>query len=384
MVPLFVLAHFSHHLVMALMQPLSPFIRDEFGISYEQVAWLLSSFTLAYGLSQLPAGWLADRIGPRILILVGTSGVAACGLLAGISHTYTVMVIPLMLMGILGGSYHPAASPLVSSTVEEQNRGRALGLHQIGGTGSYFLTPLIAVGMAALLGGWRGSFVSMSIITILLGIGLFWILGRRGYGGNTRRKSGTGTSGTFTAIPKRKLVAFIVLGVILQVSIFSTISFISLFAVDTFDFSEEAAAALLTIANFGGLWAGPIGGYLSDKIGKVPVMLFVCLLTGPFIYLLSLVNPGWSIYAVLLVLGALMYIGMPVTESYVISHISERNRSTILGFYYFASRGGPGLLMPVLGKIIDNSGFDTGFSIVGVGALSIVLCCTPFLWGSRD
>ena len=125
-------------------------------------------------------------------------------------------------------------------------------------------------------------------------------------------------------------------------------------------------------------------GYLSDRIGTVPVMLFVCLLAGHFVYLLSLVNPGWSITLVLLVFGTIMYIGMPVTEAYVISHVSERNRSTILGFYYFASRGGPGLLMPVMGRMIDGYGFDTTFTVVGIATLAIVICCSFFLWGSRD
>jgi MFS family permease len=385
MVPLFVLAHFSHHLVMALLPPLMPFIRDDFTISYAQAGWVVSAFSLAYGLSQLPAGWLADRIGPRILILVGTSGVAACGLFTGLSPTYMIVIIALMLMGILGGSYHPAASPLVSASVEEKNRGRALGLHQIGGTGSYFLTPLIAVGTAAIFGGWRGSFISMSILTILIGIVLYILLGRRGYGGSSRKSTpGSDTADSFTPVPKRKLVAFIALGVILQVSVFSTMSFITLFAVDSLKTSEEAAAALLTIMHFGGLWAGPVGGYLSDRIGKVPVMLFVCIAAGPFIYLLSLVSAGWSISLVLLVIGALMYIGMPVTEAYVISHTSERNRSTILGFYYFASRGGPGLITPALGYLIDKFSFDTGFTIMGAAALAILFCCSTLLWGSRD
>ncbi|MFC2070801.1 MFS transporter [Chloroflexota bacterium] len=403
MVPLFVVAHFSHHLVMALLQPLLPFIRDEFTISYTQASWIASSFTLAYGLSQLPAGWLADRIGPRILILIGTSGVAACGLFIGLSPTYIIMVIPMILMGVLGGSYHPAASPLVSASVDEKNRGRALGLHQIGGTGSYFLTPLIAVGVAALLGGWRGSFISMSIVTILLGIGLYWLLGRRGYAGQSKtRASKSSTEDVLTQVHQRKtfidlcrkvinfvirwrkLIAFIILGVVLQVAIFSTISFVTLFSVDHLRISKEAAAGLLTLAHFAGLWAGPLGGYLSDRIGAVPILLFVCLITGPFIYLLGLTSPGWSVSVVLLVLGACQYMGMPVTEAYIISHISERNRSTVLGFYYFASRGGPGLVMPALGYLLDRSGFATGFTVMGIASLAITLCCVPFLWAKRD
>jgi len=152
LLPLFVLAHFGHHVIASLLVPLLPFIRDEFALDYTQAAWMVSAFLLTYGVSQLPAGWLADRIGPRKLITVGISGVGLAGLLVGLSPTYVMLIVFLVLLGVMGGGYHPAASPLVSESVEPERRGRALGIHQIGGTFSFFLTPLIAVGIAAALG----------------------------------------------------------------------------------------------------------------------------------------------------------------------------------------------------------------------------------------
>jgi len=79
-------AHFSHHVLTALLVPLLPFIRDEFGLSYAQSGIVTSAFTLSYGLAQLPAGWLSDRVGPRYMLLVGISGVAVAGALVGLSQ----------------------------------------------------------------------------------------------------------------------------------------------------------------------------------------------------------------------------------------------------------------------------------------------------------
>jgi len=59
-----------------LVIPLLPFIRDEFSLDYAQSGLVLSVFAISYGIGQLPAGWLADRIGPIALILIGTLGVA--------------------------------------------------------------------------------------------------------------------------------------------------------------------------------------------------------------------------------------------------------------------------------------------------------------------
>lgn len=69
LVPLFVLAHFSHHVLTALTVPLLPFIRNDFALDYTQAGLVVSSFSLAYGIGQLPAGWLADRAGARFVEL---------------------------------------------------------------------------------------------------------------------------------------------------------------------------------------------------------------------------------------------------------------------------------------------------------------------------
>ena len=377
-------AHFAHHLLAALLIPLLPFIRDDFTLDYTQVGWVVSAFTLSYGISQLPAGWLADRLGPHILITTGISGVALAGLLVGLSPTYVIMVVFLVLLGVLGGGYHPSAAPLLTAFVEPKNQGRALGLHQIGGGASYFLAPLITVAIATAL-GWRGSFIGLAIPTIIFGIIFYVILGRWGYGKKAERRTPDSHTETPPAPNRlRRLVVFLTLSIAGQILIHPTMSFIPLFLVDKFTVSEEVAAALLSIVYSGGLWAGPLGGYLSDRIGKIPVIVVTSLIAGPVIYLMSLVAYGWGIYVILFAIGMLFYIRMPVSEAYVISHTSERNRSTVLGIYYFGSRGGPGVIMPVLGYLIDHIGFPSTLSIVGATLTVVAIGCSVFLWGSRD
>lgn len=348
-----------------------------------QVGALGSAYNLPYGLGQLPGGWLADRIGPHKLILVGISGVAIAGLLVGIAPTYIVMAVFLVLLGLVGGGYHPAASPLVSASVAEQNRGRALGVHQIGGTASFFLTPLIAAAIASAL-GWRGSFIAVAIPTFFFGIALYFILGRRGYAATSRPDTIEQAQTPIVPGHRRRLVVFTILGVVLQVMVFSSISFVPLYANEILGINEATAASLLAIAHFAGLYAGPLGGYLSDRLGRVPVMLTVSLIAGPTIYLLHATSLGWIISVLLLVMGTCQYVGMPISEAYIISHTPERNRSTILGVYYFASRGGPGVIMPALGYLIDNFSYETCFTVAGAGTAVVAILCALFLWGSWD
>jgi len=379
-----VLAHFSHHLITALLIPLLLYIRNDLSLTYTQAGWLVSANSLAYGISQLPAGWLADRIGTRIVLTIGVAGVGVAGLLIGLAPTYVMLILFLVLLGMAGGGYHPAAAPLVSASVEAKNRGQALGLHQVGGSGSFFLAPLIAAGIASAF-GWRGTFLAVCVPSIAFGIVFYILLGRSGYGKNAEQRM-CASHAEITPSPRRlrPLVAFVILGIASMVLVYSTISFIPLFIVDHFEgVSNEAAAVMLSLIFFGGLWAGLLGGYLSDRLGRVPVILTAGFIAGPAIYLLNLAPFGTAFSAVLITIGMAMYLGMPVVEAYIISHTSERKRSTVLGIYYLGSRGGPAIA-PAIGYLIDHYGFYTGFSIVGATMVAVTLVCAILLWGSRD
>ena len=371
-------------MLTALPIPLLPLIRDDFGLDYTRSGFLLSAFTLCYGIGQLPAGWLADRVGRRLVLTVSIAGVGLAGIIVGLSTTYIMVIVFLALMGIAGGGYHPASPPLIVGSVGPDQRGRAMGLHAIGGSASYFLAPLIAAAIATAW-GWRGSFIILAVPAILFGIVFYLILGRWAASG----KAGHTITSSLGEAPSnpgrvRRLVALITLSTFNYAVMISVVSFIPLFLVDQFGVGKEAAAALVAIIYSSGLWASPLGGYLSDRFGRVPVILAVCLMGGPTIYLLNLVQYGFGMGAVLIGIGMLIYLRMPIAETYVVSNASERHRSAILGVYYFSAMEGSGVLTPVMGYLIDHFGFYLSFTMAGAALLAVTLACSIFLWGNRD
>jgi YNFM family putative membrane transporter len=384
MVPLFVLAHCGHHLLTALPVPLLPMIRGDFGLDYTQSGFVISAFMLSYGIGQLPAGFLADRIGPRMLMTTGILGVAMAGLLVGLSHTYLMMIVFLVLMGLLAGGYHPAAPPLISASVKPENLGRALGLHMIGGGASFFLAPIMAAWIAATW-GWRGPFISLAVPAAVVGIVLYVILGRRGLARKSQPKA---TPSQEEKAPDQgrasSLAYFIFLSTFTHAVLFSTTSFIPLFLVDHFLVSKATAGAVIAIIYSAGLWVGPIGGYLSDRLGRVPVVLTVCFVTGPLIYLLNLAPYRWGIVALLLLMGITIYVRMPVAEAYIVGRTSERHRSTVLGIYFFGNMEGSGVFAPIMGYLIDHLGSSATFTIAGAAVVAVALVYSVLLTRGHD
>ena len=376
----FTIAHLNHHILGALITPLLPFIRDEFFLDYTQAGFLVSAFTITYGLSHLPSGWFLDRIGTRKLILLSISGAALFGFIVGLTSNYFIMVISLVCMGILGGGYHPAASLLISSSFKHKYRGRALGIHQIGGTASFFLSPLRAVGIAYYL-NWRGSFLIISIFNIVYGIIFFLALMRvrqkKNIEKTTMENRGKSTLGY------RFLIISILMGIIIQAIVYSSLTFIPFYTIDNLGGDEKTAALFLSIANSSGLWAGPLGGYLSDRWSKIKILYTTGLFSGFFILLLKYASLGYSVVFILILLGMCQYMVMPLTEILIISETPKIRRSKTLGFYYFGSRGGPGIIIPMMGFLIDKLGFHFTFFSIGFLIIIITITCMILLYKNR-
>jgi MFS family permease len=379
-----VVAHFAHHLLTSLPIPLLPFIRDDFALNYTQAGFVVSAFTLSYGIAQLPAGWFADRIGRRTLITVSICGVAVAGFLVGVSYTYIMMIVFLILMGLAGGGYHPSAAPLIGASVKPENRGRALGFHTIGGSGSFFLAPLIAAAIAAVW-GWRGSFIGLAVPTVIFGIILHILLGHRRVTSKQDQMTAHHVEQHAAYHQRwRDIVAFLILIGIVQAVTTSIIAFIPLFIVDNFNVSEEVGASFMAIIYSGGLWASPIGGYVSDRTDRLPIVLTSCFFAGPIIYLLNLTPHVVGAGALLLVLGILMAVRWPSSEAFLISRTSTSHRSAIFGIYYFSGMEIGAVLTPIMGSVIDRFGFNFSFTVVAATLVTVTLICSPFLWNNRD
>jgi MFS family permease len=390
--PFFIVAHAAHHLLTALPQPMLPYIQEEFNLSYTRSATITSAFALSSGAAQLPSGWLADRIGPTILITVGIVGVAAGGLFVGLSHTYMMLVIAMIFMGIMAGGYHPASTPLISMSVPQNQRGRALGFHLIGGNSSFFLTPIIAVGIASAW-GWRGAYLTLAIPTAILGTLFFFYLNRR-YGKAHVEEMKRRQMQDRPPQPgyKRRLIAFLTMMVIGGGAGASVNAFLSLYIVNGLGASKEVGGLALSIIYSSGLWAGPVGGYISDRIGSVKVIIATGILGGLVIFALREVSLGFGLWAVLWFMGVIGAVRFPVTEVFIMNQAPARHRSTIYGVYYSTMQYTGAIFAPIMGGIIDRltqtygtvAAFKMMFGYSAWAVTAVAIITALFIWDARD
>jgi MFS family permease len=386
--PWFIVAHFIHHLLTALPSPLLPSIRTEFNLNYTQSSIVSTAFAFASGGAQLPSGWLADRIGPTILLAIGTLGVAVGGVLVGISSSYVMLIVFMIIMGLMSGGYHPASTPVILSSVEPKLRGRALGLHAMGGTSSFFISPIIAGGIMTLLPafGWRGPFVILAIPTAIFGLIFYIYLTRRGGKGHASnvRKMVAEEKPPQPGY-KRRLIAYLI-QIILAGGVGVTVNaFLALYITDVLKTSDAQAAMLVSIVHAPGLLGGTvIGGWISDRVGTVRVIITTGILSGLIIFALKASTLGFGFYAVLFVMGVIGAIRMPATEVFIMSQTPAKHRSTIYGIYFFTMQYTGAVFAPVMGWFIEQYSFDTMFTFSAIAMTAIAVVTSFFIWDAKD
>ncbi|RXY84365.1 MFS transporter, partial [Klebsiella pneumoniae] len=75
-------------------------ISQELGLNSTEIGALLSGFSLAYGIAQLPCGPLLDRKVPRIMLGLGMLFWSLFQALSGMVHSITKFVLVRLGMGI--------------------------------------------------------------------------------------------------------------------------------------------------------------------------------------------------------------------------------------------------------------------------------------------
>ena len=156
-------------------------IETEFHLDNIQLGWIFSAFIFGYGLFQTPAGRLADRIGPRLMIAVGVIWWAVFTILITVvpANMKAVVVILMVVRFLLGAGeaiVYPASNRIVASWIPSSERGVANGIIFSGvGVGAGVTTPLITYIM--LNYGWRAAFWVSAALGVAAG-GIWYLLSR--------------------------------------------------------------------------------------------------------------------------------------------------------------------------------------------------------------
>jgi MFS transporter, FSR family, fosmidomycin resistance protein len=165
------IAHGFTDLYQAVLLPLLPRIMDKLGLSIGLAATASMALALGASLTQPAMGYVADRWGRRVFVVVGPLMSGVFGSLVGWAPGLTALIVLLVLSGLGSAAFHPPAASLSARVEAGKGSGFRYSLFSLGGTIGFALGPLMAVGIVRF---WGLQHLWVAMIPVLVACAMFW------------------------------------------------------------------------------------------------------------------------------------------------------------------------------------------------------------------
>ncbi len=348
----------------SLLSPMFPQIAQRLDLSLAQVGGLPMMMGLSASLAQPLLGWISDRKPQWCLVALGPLLAALIIGFVGHAQSYWQLGLLLFLAGIGIGAFHPQGATLARKA--GRGSGLAMSAFTVGGNVGFGLAPLLGGLYVALFGLERLYF---SALPAFVFAAVMLVVFRRDAAGAhaaaAHRKKHT--EGRSNPVALAALTATVVVRSGVQIGITTFLPFL---VEQRFPVSQQTAIKSLSVSAFllASAFAGPLGGLLSDRFGRKPVMVWSFLLA-PWPLLLAFQMPGYVLIG-LLAFGAFILMLPHPANVVMAQEFMPRSAGIAASLITGLAWGLAQVLALPLGQIAE----DTSLSAALTG-----LCFLPFL-----
>ena len=349
-----------------------PLIRKDIGLSFTQAGTLSAASTLTYALMQIPSGYVADRIGPRRLFVVGLIGANVLAFVFALLDDFWLFFVNQAVTGVLRALVFAPGLLLIMALFPPQRRATAMGLFVAGGFSSSVLLNLFGPLLVGPV-GWRHLFMIFAAGGVVVCLA-YW---RFGAPAPVR---------TTAPVPLRQALdlfrypqMWLIGGIqYVRLAVFIGISFwLPSFLVDERHRSLQLAGVIVAIAAAITAPSNFLGGYISDRL-RSPYLVIGGSLAAIAIttFLMARVHDIVLLIVVISINAIFVQLYFGPLFSVPVEMLGPRAAGMASGFgNFFANMGGFTFAF-TLGRVKDVTGsFDIGFYTLSAAAV-LGLACT--------
>jgi MFS transporter, FSR family, fosmidomycin resistance protein len=374
--------HLLNDLMQSLIPALYPMLKQQLHLDFAQVGLITLAFQLTASLLQPTIGIYTDRRPMPYSLSIGMGATLIGLVLLSMANDYVYVLLAAALVGTGSAVFHPEASR-VARMASGGRYGVAQSLFQVGGNLGGAIGPLLAAFIVLPRG--QGAIAWFSLVALLA----MGVLARVGgwYAANLRpagpaRIAASGSSG----IPRARVLFLVFLLMLLvfskNVYTSSLTSFFTFYLIERFQLSVQAAQVQLFVFMAAIAVGTLVGGPVSDRIGRRPMIWISILGALPFTLLLPYASLFWT-GVLTIVIGLLMASAFPAILVYAHELLPGRV-GLVSGMFFGFAFGLGGLGAAAMGRIADASSIAFVYQLCSyLPAIGLVVWLLPDLEGDR-
>jgi predicted MFS family arabinose efflux permease len=281
-----------------LISTMYPVIARDLHLDYGDIGLVTGALAIAWGIAALFMGNLSDRIGRRriltVSLIVFSLLIGASGLATGLLTLIAVRVI----MGFADGAYTPVSIAGTLAASPPGRRGLNIGIQQM-------MMPLFGLGLAPLFVAgvlryieWRLVFLIFVIPGLLLAFSVWKTIPNLPPPAQSERRRSWSDWRTVLGFSDVRIAALLMLCWL--TCLITTSAFMPNYLIDHLQLRSEQMGVVMSAIGLGATAGTLLLPWLSDKIGRKPVMALASLGVVASLLLLANIEHGVAIlFAVL-------------------------------------------------------------------------------------
>ena len=373
---LITIGHAMTHWYPATFYVLAPIIGRELGLSYTEIASIVTVQAIAGVLSNIPGGIITDTVGRKGLMMsLALAWVGFPYLIMATTHAYWMLLACAALIGIGNTIWHPTAIPTLARRFPDR-KGLVVSIHGMGGNIGDAVAPFVA---GSLLSGIAiGSILSLPAITwrqvmmfnvipgIVMSVAILWYLGKLELHstGKTKEQAPSLTEvlkGFVGLLKNSTLMMLVVSSAFRSMTQGSLMVFLPLYLANIMNYSPWALGAAMMSLQICGFIAAPIAGAMSDKVGRRSIMMSSMAMTA--VVLLFMIFAGGTPAFVFFValLGFFLFAIRAVLQAWTLDATPRNMGGSAIGLLFGIQAIGSAIGPLICGLLADKFGLLSTF-----------------------
>jgi len=367
------LAAFASAASLRATDALLPQLALEFAVTTGGAAWVVTAFSLSYGLLQAIYGPLGDRYGKYLLVCVATLASALGTFACAASSSLDGLIFARLVAGATVGALIPLSMAWIGDVIAYEQRQALIARFLLG----QILGTAFGQSVAGLLAehyGWRAIFVVLGVFYLVVGMLLVQELRNnpitRQSAGDRSVTIGSGLA-RMGGLLSHAWVRLIVGTVFLEgMMMFGSLAFVPTHLQQRFFLGPAAAGAMVTAFALGGMLYALGARRFVAGLGERGLALGGGLALGAGYLLLALAPSTWVSFPGIVLVGVGFYM-LHNTLQVNATQMAPAARGAAVSLFALCLFAGQSIGVWLSGKLVDAYGTMPLFAGVALGLISL-------------